>query len=102
MTAARQVPGSNLLKTVRLADDFDAPPAEVIGLGIEDALRISGYTRSFLFDEMAAGRIEAPKAGRRTIVLLTSLREHMTTLPRREVTRAQTPPPLPAGSERVA
>lgn len=47
----------------------------------KDACRILGVGRTTLYEEMKANRVKAVKAGRRTLVLVESLREWLGTLP---------------------
>ena len=46
-----------------------------------EAQRISGYSRSEVYRQLAAGRILAVKAGSRTLIVLESLIEHLNSLP---------------------
>jgi hypothetical protein len=61
----------------RVAESRCAPA----GFTIEGAVAFSGYTRSRIYEEIAAGRLEARKAGRQTIILGDSLRAHIRGLP---------------------
>ena len=49
---------------------------------VSDAVKASGLTRSRLYEEMRAGRIEARKAGRRRLILASSLAAFIAALPR--------------------
>jgi len=42
---------------------------------------MSGLSRSELYRRLAAGDIRAVKAGRRTLILVDSLRDHVVSLP---------------------
>jgi len=52
---------------------------------IEGAIEFSGLTRSRIYEEVGAGRIEARKAGRRTLILGDSLRAYLANLPRADI-----------------
>jgi len=53
-----------------------------IAVPVPEACRIVGIGRSRLYEEIAAGRIEARKAGKRTLVMVASLRDYVASLPR--------------------
>jgi hypothetical protein len=55
--------------------------AQPFAVQVPDACRISGLSRSELYRRLAAGDIAAVKAGKRTLVLVDSLRDHITRLP---------------------
>jgi hypothetical protein len=48
---------------------------------IREASRISGLSRSELYRRLAAGDIQAVKNGRRTLILMDSLRTYLASLP---------------------
>jgi excisionase family DNA binding protein len=52
---------------------FAAPPSEAASIG--------GFSRSELYEQIAAGNIRAVKLGRKTLVLLDSLRAFLEGLP---------------------
>lgn len=54
---------------------------EPLAYTVEDAVKASGLCRSRLYEELRAGRIEARKAGRRTLILASSLTAFLTALP---------------------
>lgn len=54
---------------------------EPITVGIPDACRITGLARSSIYREIAAGRIKAVKAGKRTLLPMDSLRAWLASLP---------------------
>jgi hypothetical protein len=54
------------------------PPLAVT---IPEAVRLSGISRSELYRRLAAGQVRAVKSGTRTLILMDSLRAHLTTLP---------------------
>ena len=60
-----------------MAENTFAP----LAFTISDAVRASGLARSRLYEEMRAGRIEARKAGRRTLILADSLAAFLAALP---------------------
>ncbi len=53
-----------------------------LALSIPEACRSSKLSRSFIYQEIAAGRLIARKAGARTIVLPKDLRAYLANLPR--------------------
>jgi excisionase family DNA binding protein len=55
--------------------------AEVFAAPIPEACRISGLSRSEIYRRLAAGDIRAVKSGSRTLILMDSLRAHLTSLP---------------------
>lgn len=50
-------------------------------LTIEDATRVSGLSRSRLYEILARGEIEARKAGKRTLIVAESLKSYVERLP---------------------
>ena len=52
-----------------------------LALTIEDAVKTSGLARSRLYILLAEGKIEARKAGRRTLIVGDSLRRYLESLP---------------------
>jgi hypothetical protein len=52
-----------------------------IAAPIHEASRISGLSRSEIYRRLAAGDIRAVKSGSRTLVLIDSLRAHLSNLP---------------------
>ncbi len=48
---------------------------------VPDAVKASGLARSRLYEELRAGRIEGRKAGRRTLILASSLAAFVAALP---------------------
>jgi excisionase family DNA binding protein len=56
------------------------PPLEPIAVTVADACRISGLSRSEIYLRLADGSIKAVKSGRRTLVLVDSVREHLASL----------------------
>jgi excisionase family DNA binding protein len=54
---------------------------EPLAAPILDACRYSGLTRSEIYRRLAAGDIRAVKSGRRTLILMDSLRRHIVSLP---------------------
>lgn len=54
---------------------------DVLGHSIPEAARISGASRTKLYEEMAAGRLKARKLGRRTIILTSDLAAWLASLP---------------------
>jgi len=56
-----------------------APPLAVT---IREAVRISGMSRTRIYELIRARRLEAIKAGRRTLILMQSLAAYLASLPR--------------------
>lgn len=54
---------------------------EQLALTIPNAIAASGYSRTKLYELLAAGNIRAVKAGKRTLVLADSLKKHLASLP---------------------
>lgn len=50
-------------------------------LPVDEAIRLSGLTRTGLFNALAAGLVTSRKSGRRTLVETESLRSHVASLP---------------------
>ena len=67
-----------------------------IALSIRECTVLVGVGRSFLYNEIAAGRLVAKKAGRRTIVSRDDLSDWLSRLP--DVPAAGTNPPRPKTS----
>jgi excisionase family DNA binding protein len=51
-------------------------------LTIQDAAKYAGFSRSRIYEEMNAGRLDARKAGRRTLISRASLDDLLASLPR--------------------
>ncbi|RZA29022.1 MAG: DNA-binding protein [Proteobacteria bacterium] len=49
---------------------------------IERAMALTGFSRNKVYNALNAGKLEAVKAGRRTLILDTSLRQWIASLPR--------------------
>ena len=49
-------------------------PSDLISVRIPDAVRITGLSRSRIYQLIGSGDIEAAKVGRQTLVLVTSLK----------------------------
>lgn len=56
-------------------------PEPVAAMTIEATGQRYGWTRTFIYGELAAGRLEARKAGRRTLVLAESADRLLASLP---------------------
>jgi hypothetical protein len=69
------------LPKVSVVDD-DAPALPTITVTVTDTERLTGIGRTKLYEEINAGRIEAVKAGSRTLILVASLRDYVAGLPR--------------------
>ena len=55
---------------------------EPIAVDIPEAERISGLGRSGIYEGMNSGEIDGVKNGRRTLIILESLRRYVASLPR--------------------
>ena len=62
---------------------------EVIAHTIADATRVSGLGRTSLYELIGAGKIEARKAGNRTLIPAYSLRAYLSSLPRADIRTGQ-------------
>jgi len=51
---------------------------------VPEAIRMSGIGRTKLYEAISAGRIDARKHGRRTLVIVRSLEDYLSALPRLE------------------
>ena len=54
-----------------------------LALGIFEAARAAGVSRSTIFEEIKVGRLKARKAGRRTLILHEDLAAWLASLPHR-------------------
>ena len=54
---------------------------EVLAHTIADAARVSGLGRTTLYEAIGAGKIEARKAGNRTLIPADSLKAYIASLP---------------------
>lgn len=54
---------------------------EPMAASIADACRLSGLSRSEIYRRLAAGDIFAIKSGSRTLILVSSLKDHLAALP---------------------
>jgi hypothetical protein len=52
-----------------------------LAVPIPEAVRLSGLSRSELYRRLATGHVHAVKSGTRTLILMDSLRAHLTSLP---------------------
>jgi excisionase family DNA binding protein len=58
---------------------------EIIAHTIADAAKVSGLGRTSLYELIGAGKIEARKAGNRTLIPAASLRAYIDSLPRANI-----------------
>ena len=56
-------------------------PQEPLAVSISEGCRIIGLKRSSIYREIAAGRIRAVKAGKRTLLPMATLRAWLASLP---------------------
>ncbi|GGJ10855.1 helix-turn-helix domain-containing protein [Neoroseomonas lacus] len=82
MPASPKAPDPSTLPRVALYADFIDGSPETLAVSISEACRIVGIGRSTLYEALARGEIEAAQAGRRTIVIVESLRRYVAALPR--------------------
>ena len=64
-----------------------------MALSIRECIALVGVGRSFLYTEIAAGRLVAKKAGRRTIVSKNDLNDWLSRLPPMPATGSKPPCP---------
>ncbi len=69
-----------------------------IALSIRECVLLVGVGRSYLYNEIAAGRLVAKKAGRRTIVSKTDLNDWLSRLPDMPAAGSKSPRPKTAPS----
>ena len=69
------------MRTVANSHRLFSCPVEPISVTVTDAVHLSGLSRSEVYRRLASGDIKAVKNGNRTLVLLTSLRGYLATLP---------------------
>ena len=69
-----------------------------IAYTIIDAASVSGFSRSRLYDEIAAGRLRAVKAGKRTLIFADSLRTLLEALPSAPIGKGAKSEDLEAGN----
>jgi excisionase family DNA binding protein len=63
--------------------------SEVLAHTIADATKISGIGRTTLYEAIGAGKIEARKAGNRTLIPAESLRAFLNNLPVADIRTGQ-------------
>lgn len=51
-----------------------AETAPSLSVGVEDAARLTGYSRSGIYEVIASGDLKAFKLGRRRLILMTELK----------------------------
>ena len=56
-------------------------PAQKLAYSIDDVTKLTGVGRSFVYEEIKAGRLVVKKAGRRTLVFDADLIAWLTSLP---------------------
>ena len=56
-----------------------------LALTIPEAAKAAGIGRSSLYEEIAKGRLQARKMGRRTIILIDELNRWLSTLPSNDI-----------------
>jgi excisionase family DNA binding protein len=66
-----------------------SPMSEVLAHTIADATKISGIGRTTLYEAIGAGKIEARKAGSRTLIVAESLRAFLNSLPAADIRTGQ-------------
>jgi excisionase family DNA binding protein len=63
--------------------------SEVLAHTIADATKVSGLGRTTLYEAIGAGKIEARKAGGRTLIPAESLRAFLNSLPAADIRTGQ-------------
>jgi len=58
---------------------------QAIAVTIPKAVEVSGLGRTTIYQLIGAGKIDARKQGRRTLVMVESLSRHLESLPKAEV-----------------
>ena len=61
--------------------EIDPVCTSPLAVTIQEAVRISGLSRSELYRRLADGKVRAKKSGARTLILMESLRAHIDGLP---------------------
>ena len=54
---------------------------EPLAASISDTSKVAGLSRSEIYRRLAAGDIRAVKSGNRTLIIMDSVREYLTSLP---------------------
>ncbi len=54
---------------------------KVLSYSVADAVKASGVGRSFLYEQIRAGKLKARKLGRRTLILAADLQSWLAALP---------------------
>lgn len=54
---------------------------ETLSYTVKQAVERTGYSRAWLYELLAAGKLQAKKDGRKTLILAHSLRNHLDSLP---------------------
>lgn len=57
---------------------------DLIAVTIKDAVKVSGISRSSLYEALKRGDLRASKAGRRTLIPFAELQNYMAALPQYE------------------
>lgn len=57
------------------------PPGLPIAITIQDAVKLSGMSRSALYEAMRSRQLSAKKAGRRTLIAFADLQAYLASLP---------------------
>jgi excisionase family DNA binding protein len=65
---------------------------DVFAFTVADAVRYSGIGKSSLYDAIGAGRLDARKIGRKTLILAESLRSFIANAPAATVRTARRKP----------
>lgn len=60
----------------------DRIEAEALAYDVSDAMRVMGIGRNKIYDEIAAGRLDARKVGRRTVITRAAIETWLGSLPR--------------------
>ena len=60
---------------------LQALPQQPLATSIPNACAVTGFSRSVLYRLLASQQISAVKSGRRTLILMDSLRQYLASLP---------------------
>jgi hypothetical protein len=62
---------------------------ETLAYTIADAVQVSGIRRTRLYELVGAGKVDARKAGGRTLIMAESLRAYLANLPAADIRTGQ-------------
>jgi hypothetical protein len=62
---------------------------EPVAVAIPEAMRLTGRSRSGLYDAIGRGELDAVKDGSRTLITMASIRRRQAALPRAKIKKAK-------------